>query len=242
MNAFRILVADDHPIVRLGLCSLIASHEGWEVCGEAGDGPDTVVRCRELKPDLLILDICMPQLNGLEVARRILKDNPAQRILVFTNVDSEQVVRECLEAGVRGWVFKSEEIDHLTTAVEGLQRDRHVFSSQVSALIMDGFLQRHRIAPTEAKVRNRLSAREREVVQLVAEGKTNKEIAVTLSISAKTAETHRSNIMSKLDFHSVAELVLYAVKNHIVHVQFPAALSLPTAGNGRADLHQGGLS
>jgi DNA-binding NarL/FixJ family response regulator len=183
----------------------------------------------------------MPQLNGVEVARRILKDNPAQRILVFTSVDSEMVVRECLEAGVRGWVFKSEGIDHLTAAVEGLQRDRHVFSSQVSALIMDGFLQRQRIAPTEAKVRSRLSAREREVVQLVAEGKTNKEIAVILRISAKTAEAHRSNIMSKLDFHSVAELVLYAVKNQIVYVQFPASLSLPAAGNGWVDLYQGSL-
>jgi DNA-binding NarL/FixJ family response regulator len=139
-------------------------------------------------------------------------------------------------------VFKSEGTDHLTTAVEGLQRDKYVFSSQVSALIMDGFLERHRIAPTEAKVRSRLSSREREVVQLVAEGKTNKEIAVILSMSAKTAETHRSHIMSKLDLHSVAELVLYAVKNHIVHVQAPPLLRFPTAGSGWADSDQGGLS
>jgi DNA-binding NarL/FixJ family response regulator len=122
MGAFRILVADDHPIFRFGLRSLLGSHESWEVCGEAADGKQAIEKCRQLKPDLVILDICMPRLNGVDAARQILRDNPAQRILVLASVDSEQVVRDCLEAGVRGWVFKSDGTDDLKTAVEALER------------------------------------------------------------------------------------------------------------------------
>src|ERR1700732_3738838 len=121
MNNFRILVADDHPIFRFGLSSLLRSHLGWDVCGEAADGRDAVEQCRQLKPDLLILDICMPELNGLDAARQILKHNPDQAILVLTAVDSEHIIRECLEAGIRGWVFKSEATDELMPAVEALQ-------------------------------------------------------------------------------------------------------------------------
>jgi DNA-binding NarL/FixJ family response regulator len=227
MDAFRILVADDHPVFRFGLRSLLGSHEGWEVCGEAADGRDAVEKCRQLKPDLLILDICMPKLNGVDAARQILKGSPAQRILVLTDVNSEQVVRDCLEAGVRGWVFKSDGTDDLTTAVEALQRHKSNFSSQVSDLIVDGYLQQHRVGPAPAQV-PKLSPREREVVQLLGEGKTTKEVAMILNVTVKTAETHRSNIMFKLKLHSIAELVLYAVRNEIVHVQLPAVLRFPS--------------
>jgi DNA-binding NarL/FixJ family response regulator len=226
MIPFRILVADDHPIFRFGLCSLLGSHEGWEVCGEAADGRDAVEKYRQLKPDLLILDICMPKLNGVDAARQILKDNPAQRILVLTDVNSDQVVRDCVEAGVRGWVFKSDGTDDLTTAVEALQRHKSMFSSRVANLILDGYLQRHRVGPAAAEV-PKLSPREREVVQLLGEGKTTKEVAMILNVTVKTAETHRSNIMLKLKLHSIAELVLYAVRNEIVHVQLPAVLRFP---------------
>src|SRR6202521_1283928 len=147
MSAFRILVADDHPVFRLGLCSLIRSHESWEVCGEAVDGRDAVEKCRQLKPDLLILDICMPKLNGVDAAQQILKRNPAQVILVLTAVDSEQVVRDCLEAGIRGWVFKSDGTDDLTAAVEELKRHKSAFSARVSDLIMDGYLRRRNVGP-----------------------------------------------------------------------------------------------
>src|ERR1700674_6066662 len=173
MSAFRILVADDHPVFRLGLCSLIRSHESWEVCGEAVDGRDAVEKCRQLKPDLLILDICMPKLNGVDAAQQILKRNPAQVILVLTSVDSEQVVRDCLEAGVRGWVFKSDGTDDLKTAVEALERYECTFSSRVSDLIMTGYLRRYRLGPAASKV-SKLSPREREVLQLLGEGKTSK--------------------------------------------------------------------
>lgn len=227
MGGFRILVADDHPIFRFGLCSLLGSHQGWEVCGEAADGRDAVDKCAQLKPDLLILDICMPRLNGVDAARQILKCNPDQSILVLTAVDSDQVVRECLEAGVRGWVFKSEGADHLMTAVGAMQQRKSIFSSQVSDLILSAY-RRHRGNPVAPRL-PQLSPREREVVQLVAEGKTSKEVAAILNVSARTAETHRSNILLKLNLHSIAELVLYAVKNEIVHVHRSSVLRFPSA-------------
>jgi DNA-binding NarL/FixJ family response regulator len=228
MNAFRILVADDHPVFRFGVCSLLGSHEGWEICGQVADGRDAVEKCQQLRPDLLILDICMPKLNGMDAAQQILKNNPAQKILVLTDVRSEQVVRDCLDAGVRGWVFKVDGTDDLIAAVEALQRNRSSFSSRVSDLIMDCYLKRQRGGPDAAQA-PRLSPREREVVQLVAEGKTSKEVAVILNLAVKTVDTHRSNLLVKLRLHSIAELVLYAVRNEIVHVQLPAVVRSPNA-------------
>lgn len=231
MGAFRILVADDHPIFRFGLSALLQSHESWEVCGEAADGRDAVEKCSQLKPDLLILDICLPILNGLDTARKILKHNPAQAILVLTAVDSEQVIRDCLEAGVRGWVFKSDGTEDLTTAVEAMQRCKSIFSSRVSDLIMDGY-KRHRVDPDAARL-PKLSPREREVVQLVSEGKASKEVAAILNVTLATAETHRSNILRKLKLHSIAELVMYAVRNDIVHVHSAGVLRFPNSRQER---------
>jgi DNA-binding NarL/FixJ family response regulator len=259
MCAFRILLADYHPIVRLGLSSLLGSHQGWEVCGEAFDGWDAVEKCRRLKPDLLILDICLPKLNGLDTARNVLKHNPAQAILVLTAVDSEQVIHGCLEAGVRGWVSKSDGTKDLTNAVEAIQRCRRIFSPRVSDLIMDDY-KRYRVGPCGPGM-PKLSPREREVVQLVSEGKSSKEIATILKVTLATAETHRSNIMRKLELHSIAELVLYAVRNEIVHVysapvlRFPAPpeeqsrpcatadyTGLPETVNARRDIGHGTLN
>jgi DNA-binding NarL/FixJ family response regulator len=231
MGAFRILLADDHPIFRFGLSSLLGSHENWEVCGESADGRDAVEKCRRLKPDLLILDICLPMLNGVDTARQILKHNPAQAILILTAVDSEQIIRDCLEAGVRGWVFKSDGTEDLTTAVEAMQRCKSIFSARVSDLIMDGY-KRHRVHPEVASL-PKLSPREREVVQLVSEGKASKEVATILNVTLATAETHRSNILRKLKLHSIAELVLYAVRNEIVHVQRASVLRFPESDEAR---------
>ncbi|HWY59213.1 MAG TPA: response regulator transcription factor [Terriglobales bacterium] len=238
MSAFRILVADDHPVFRFGVCSLLGSHEDWEICGQVADGRDAVEKCRQLKPDLLILDICMPKLNGVDAARQILRNDPAQKILVLTDVRSEQVVRDCLDAGVRGWVFKVDGTDDLIAAVETLQRNRSSFSSRVSDLIMDCYLKRQRVGPAGGQAA-RLSPREREIVQLVAEGKTSKEVAVILDVAVKTADTHRSNILRKLNLHSIAELVLYAVRNEIVHVQLPAVVRSP---NPKLEAHTMPLS
>ena len=220
MRMFRILLAEDHPVFRMGVCSLIRSHEGWDVCGEAADGREAVKQCMQLRPDLLLLDICMPLLNGLDAARQILKHNPEQKILVLTNVGSEQVIRECLGAGVRGWVSKSDRADELTAAIEALQQNKSSFSSRVSNLILHGYLKPHNVNPTLA-LPARLSPREREVVQLVSEGKTSREMAQLLGVTVKTAETHRNNVMLKLKLHSTVELVMYAIRNEIVHVELP---------------------
>jgi DNA-binding NarL/FixJ family response regulator len=235
MNPFRILLADDHPIFTLGVRSLLESHEGWQVCGEAVDGRDALEKCRELNPDLVVLDISMPRLNGMDAARQILRGNPKQRILVLTDVDSEQVIRECLEAGVRGWVFKTDAAHDLTIAVEALQQHRSTFSSRVSDMVLDGYLRRPHTGPIVV-VKERLAPREREVLQLVAEGKSSKEVSAILGVSVKTVETHRSNILIKLRIHSTVELVMYAVRNGIVSIQVPEALLQdPHAGNGHSD-------
>jgi DNA-binding NarL/FixJ family response regulator len=190
------------------------------------DGRDAVEQCRQLKPDLFILDICLSALNGLDAARQTLKHNPNQLILVLTAVDSEQVIRECLQAGIRGWVFKSDAPEDVVTAVEALQRQKTFFTSRVSDLIMDGY-KRHKDGHAARDNVTALSPREREVVQLVCEGKASKEIAAILNVSLATAETHRSNILRKLRLHSIAELVLYAVRNEIVHVHLPLVLHFP---------------
>jgi DNA-binding NarL/FixJ family response regulator len=240
MNTFRILVADDHPVFRFGVCALLGTHEGWEICGEATDGREAVDQCHKMKPDLVILDICMPKLNGVDAARLILKKNPAQRILILTDVTSDQVIRDCLEAGVRGWVVKSDGVQGLTSAVEALQRHSSVFSPRVSDLMMDGYRQQRSATPTTPKVRQ-LSPREREVVQLLGEGKTTKEVAMALNVTVKTAETHRSNIMLKLNLHSIAQLVLYAVRNEIVQVPLPTVLHFPASENSRPRVALAGI-
>lgn len=219
--AFRIFIADDHEVVRKGLISLLEAQPGWEVCGEAGDGREAVEKAGELKPDITILDIGMPSLNGLEATRQILKINPDAKILILTLHDSDSVVREVLNAGARGFLLKSDAARDLVAAAEALRRDKTYFTSKVAAMVLEGYL-KGGVAPSPTQVtRNRLTPREREIVQLLAEGKSTKEVAVALGLSVKTAETHRSNIMRKLQIHSVSDLVLYAVRNNIVHVVQP---------------------
>jgi DNA-binding NarL/FixJ family response regulator len=218
MGAFRIFIADDHEVVRKGLCALLQVEQGWEVCGEAADGREAAEKIRELKPDVSILDIGMPGLNGLEATRQILKDNPRARVLILTFHDSDQVVRDVLNAGARGFLLKSDAARDLVVAIEALRRDKTYFTSKVAAMVLEGYLKGGTKAPAVAVGRDRLTPREREVVQLLAEGKSTKEVAVALGLSVKTAETHRSNIMRKLQLHSVSDLVLYAVRNNIVHI------------------------
>jgi DNA-binding NarL/FixJ family response regulator len=218
MKFFRVLIADDHEIVRHGLRSLLQGHEGWEVCGEAVDGRDAVEKATQLQPDLVILDIGMPNLNGLDAARQILQNEPQIRVLILTIDESEQLIRQVVEAGARGFLLKSDAARDLVTAVEALQRNRTFFTSKVAELAVDGYLLGRSAQQTPDVSRTRLTPREREVVQLLAEGKTTKEVATILDMSVKTAETHRSNIMRKLNFHSVSQLILYAVRNNLVQV------------------------
>ncbi len=218
MGTFRIFIADDHEVVRKGLVALLQAQPDWQICGEAGDGREAVDKVHQLRPDVVILDIGMPSLNGLEATRQILKTNPQARVLILTLHDSDQVVREVLNAGARGFLLKSDAARDLVAAVEALRRDKTYFTSKVAAMVLEGYLKGGTpgVAPTAG--RNRLTPREREIVQLLAEGKSTKEVAVALGLSVKTAETHRSNIMRKLQLHSVSDLVLYAVRNNIVHV------------------------
>jgi DNA-binding NarL/FixJ family response regulator len=218
LSDLRIFIADDHEVARKGIRSLLESHAGWEVCGEARDGREAVASVSKLKPDILLLDIGMPNLNGLDAARQILSVMPGARILILTVHDSDQVVREVLAAGARGFVLKSDAGRDLLAAVEALQHRRTFFTSRVAQMMLDGYLRPRKDKDNETPSQCVLTPREREVIQLVAEGKSTKEIATTLSLSVKTAETHRTNLMRKLDLHSVADLTLYAVRNGIVQV------------------------
>jgi DNA-binding NarL/FixJ family response regulator len=220
--ALRILVADDHEVVRHGVRALLEGRAGWEVCAEAADGRDAVEKAVQLKADIVILDIGMPNLNGLEATRQILRVLPQARILILTMHESEQVVREVLEAGARGFLLKSDAGRDLVAAVEALQRHKTFFTSKVAEMVLDSFL-KSKPRPADEPEREILTPREREIVQLLAEGKSTKEVAVALGLSVKTAETHRSNIMRKLNLHSISELVLYAVRNNIVQVVQPPA-------------------
>lgn len=221
--SFRILLADDHEVVRRGLCALLRAQPDWEVCGEASNGREAVEKALKLKPEVVILDVGMPSLNGLEATRQILKSSPQTKVLILTLHDSDQVVQEVLNAGARGFLLKSDAARDLVAAVEALRRDKIYFTPRVASMVLDGYLRRNTPgAEAEAATRSRLTPREREIVQLLAEGKSSKEVAVVLGLSVKTAETHRSNIMRKLELHSVSDLVLYAVRNNIVHVAQPS--------------------
>ncbi len=218
----RILIADDHEVARRGIRSLLENHPGWEVCAEAKDGRDAVELATSTKPDLVLLDIGMPNLNGLEAARQILATSPNVAVLILTMHDSDNVIREVLRAGARGFLLKSDAGRDLVAAVEALESQKTFFTPRVSQMVLDGFLNRERERSEIEDVANSsgdlLTAREREVIQLLAEGRTSKEVAVTLNLSVKTAETHRTNLMRKLGLHSVADLTRYAVRNGIVHV------------------------
>ena len=216
MSGLRILIADDHEVARRGIRSLLEDHDGWEVCGEAKDGREAVDFATQLQPDILLLDIGMPNLNGLDAARQILAASPDARILILTIHDAEQVVREVLAAGARGFVLKSDAGRDLISAVEALQNRRTFFTPKVAQMMLDGYLRPHEESDSSAQTV--LTPREREVLQLVAEGKSTKEVASILKLSVKTAETHRTNLMRKLNLHSVADLTLYAVRNGIVQI------------------------
>jgi DNA-binding NarL/FixJ family response regulator len=226
----RILLADDHEIVRRGLCALLQNHEGWEVCGEAIDGRDAVEKAKQSKPDGVVLDVGMPNLNGLDATRQLVQYDPNFKVIVLTITDSDQVIREALDAGARGFVLKSDAARDLVSAVEALQRKRMFFTPRVNDLVLAGFLDKGRaISRNEPPTLPTLTAREREITQLLAEGKSSKEVASLLNLSTKTVETHRSNIMRKLSFHSIRDLVVYAIKNNIIQIDMPPQVKTPTS-------------
>ena len=231
MSNFRILIADDHEVVRKGLRSLLEAHPGWEICGEAADGWEAVRKAQELQPDLIALDIGMPNLNGLDAAQQVLHDNPKIKILFLTIYETEQVGKTVAQIGAKGLILKSDAVRDLVSAVEALQHNSTFFTSSMPRSAMDF----DRKGNQRSLEKSTLTPRERQVVQLLAEGKGTKEVASVLNISVKTAETHRSNIMRKLGLHSVSELVLYAVRNNIVQafnsITHPAEVSAPNSEN-----------
>ena len=208
----RILVADDHHVVRTGLRALLESKTGWQVCAEAANGREAVEKARELEPDVAVLDIGMPLLNGVEATRQIRKLSPKTEILILTMHDSDLLVQEVLAAGALGYILKDDADRNLIAAVDSLRRHKPFLSSRVS----EAALSRGGAQDSDRSSRSRLTPSQREILQLLAEGKSNKEVATALGISVKTAETHRANIMLKLNFHSITELVRYAVRNKII--------------------------
>jgi DNA-binding NarL/FixJ family response regulator len=213
MKTTRIVIADDHELFRRGLAAELTQVSGWQVVGEAANGRDAVALAAELKPDLVVLDLTMPELNGLEAARQILGANASSKVLILTAHESEQLVREVLSAGAQGYVLKSDAGRILVAALQALLGGGSFFTSNVARMVLDGYLRSE--APESGAVPV-LSSREREIVQLLAEGNSNKAIANALKISVKTAETHRSNIMRKMEFSSLPELVRYAIRNKII--------------------------
>jgi len=211
----RILLADDHDVVRRGLKVLLQEHAGWEICGEALSGREAVELAAQLQPDVAIIDLMMPELNGLEATRQIRKASQRTQVLIFTMHHNEAMVHDVLEAGARGYLLKSDAERQIVTAVETLLRHQPYFSAQVSETVLGGFLRSGRQTDGSVVAAPRLTPREREILQLLAEGHRNKKIAMDLGISLKTVETHRTTLMRKIGVNSIVELVRYAVRNHL---------------------------
>jgi DNA-binding NarL/FixJ family response regulator len=212
----RILVADDHAVVRAGLRTLLESRPGWQVCGEAANGREAVEMASKLKPDVAVMDIGMPLLNGVEATRQIRRVSPETEVLILTMHESEQMVEKVQEAGALGYILKDVADSTLISAVEMLRRHKPFASARVSQSFLRAGSRHPESPDRRERARGRLTQREREIIQLLAEGKSNKEVAGVLGISVRTAETHRANIMLKLDLHSIVELVHFAVRNKII--------------------------
>jgi DNA-binding NarL/FixJ family response regulator len=217
MGTLRLLVAGGNEIARKGLCALVREQPGWEIAAEARDGREAVKITKQIKPDVAIMDIDMPSLNGLDATRQIAKAALQTKVLLLAPHDTDHFLPQALEAGAHAYLLKSDTAADLVSAVEALRRGRSFVSAGVPREVLDKFLAKlekpRRAGDADAL---RLTGREREVVQLLAEGHSNKQVGVTLNISTKTADTHRANIMQKINCHSVVGMVRYAIRNHII--------------------------
>lgn len=212
-RTLRILVADDHDFIRQGTCAVLEREAGWEVCGLAATGREAVAQATLLKPDVVVMDISMPELNGLDAAAQIKRELPDTEIVLLSAHQSDDVIRNAFKAGVKSFIFKTEGHELLVEAVQALARHEVFITSKVSDVLFAQVTNSN-----EPEDFQRLSAREREIVQLLAEGKTNREVGDILGITTRTAENHRANIMRKLGEDSVAGLVLYAIRNKLIDV------------------------
>ncbi len=207
MKTVRILLADDHKVVRQGTRALLSAIPEWEIVGEADNGRDAVSLTAELKPDIVILDISMPELNGLDATRQIKKKSPETEVLIFTGQETEELVHDVFDSGARSYIMKTE--------IKALSEHKHFFTSRISEIVFARYIQ-EKGTLEGAPEKSRITDREREIVQLLAEGKSSKEIATILGISVRTVETHRAAIMKKLGLKSFSELIRYAVRNKII--------------------------
>ena len=207
----RILIVDDHELVRHGIRSILSAHRGWNVVGEAMDGVEAARMTQSLRPHVLIMDVTMPNLDGLETTRQILSKVPETKILILTMHESDQMVRRILEAGARGYVLKSDLAGQLVRAVREVSQGRTFLTPKVSDIVLRGFLNVEKKSSSAADSEVVLTPRENEILGLLAGGKSNKEIGAALGITVRTVETHRAKIMLKLDLHSIAQLIHYAL-------------------------------
>ena len=205
----RILIADDHEFLRAGVRGLIETREDWEVCGEATNGREVVALAETLQPDVVILDLDMPELHGLEAARQIRASRPSTEILIFTSSAGEEMIHAAFESGVTSYISKSDIGDHLVSAIEALGEHKHYLTDRISKIVMERYLH-------PEKETRRLTPRERIILQLLVEGKTNSDVGRLLELSARTVEVHRAAVMRKLGMESFADLVRYAVREGLV--------------------------
>ena len=215
MTALRIVVVDDHAVVRRGVRALLESQRGWEVVAEAASGREAVEIAKRLQPDIVVMDLSLPELNGLDATRQILKESPRTEVLALTMHHSEELAHEALLAGARGYVLKSDADEHLIAAIQSLREHKPFLTPRVTEFVLEDYLRR-RGEHDALEAHTALTAREREIIQLLAEGNSNKEAASALGISVKTIESHRANLMRKLHLRSVSDLVRYAIRNRII--------------------------
>ena len=214
-NETRVLLADDHLLMRRGFRELIGGMEGWSVCGEVENGREAVAAATALRPHVIVMDVNLPEFNGLEATRQIKRLHPEIEVLLFTGLETEELVRQSFEAGARSYILKTAGTRELDAALRATAEHKSYFTSEVGEILFAKFL-RQNDGGEDATGVGRLSAREREIVQLLAEGKANKGVAEALGISVKTAETHRASIMKKMRFQSLSDLVRYAIRNYII--------------------------
>lgn len=215
MRPLRILVADDHEVMRTGVRALIEHEPGWQVCGTATNGREAVETAKKLKPEVVVLDMTMPELDGLEALRQIKRALPNVEVVIFSAYHSEEVIEQLFDAGAKSYIQKSDAGRHLVAAIKSLADHKPFFTSEISQILFAKFL-----SSSSGKKQNgpehTVTNRERDVVRLLARGSSNKEVANSLSISIRTAETHRATLMRKLGLESLAALVRYAIRNNII--------------------------
>ena len=216
MKPLRILIADDHELVRRGVRGLLQAQRGWIVVGEAATGREAVEKAKALKPDIVVIDISLPELDGLQATRQLQEEAPNSKVVILTMHESDQMVRRVLDAGAVGYVLKSDLAACLVKAVDDVSEGRRFLTPKVSEIVLSGFLKTGNQRERTERLPGQPTPRELEIIRLLAEGKANKEVAAALGIAIRTVETHRAKIMFKLGIHSSTELVRYAIRNKIV--------------------------